>query len=126
MEIKKRLGKIQKRMTPFIEEMNIGSEMKRMCKRFEDLLDYGEFKEEKDKLRRETGMSQSMRIDEERRARAAEMAKIHAEEAEEMLADQEQHKAQPEAAEQTEMEQRADKEAEESRAGRKSAQADKA
>ena len=98
MEIKRRLTKIQKRMTPFIEQMNIGVEMNRLCKRFEELLDYGEAKEAKHIKREKTGMSQSMRIDADRKRRSQEIADIHQAEAEEMMRDQEQHKAQPESA----------------------------
>ena len=98
MEIKRRLTKIQKRMTPFIEQMNIGIEMNRLCKRFEELLDYGEAKEIKHQEREKTGMSQSMRIDAQRKRTAKEISDIHQAEAEEMMRDQEQHKAQPESA----------------------------
>lgn len=96
MEIKRRLTKIQKRMTPFIEQMNIGIEMNRLCKRFEELLDYGEAKEVKHLERERTGMSQSMRIAAQRQRTQQEIAGIHQAEAEEMMRDQEQHKAQPE------------------------------
>ena len=96
MQIKKRLTAINKRITPFIESMNQAKQMEQMCKRFEQLLDYCEAKEEKHKEREKTGMSMGMRIDEERRRRAQEIADIHAAEAAEMMKDQEQAKLQPE------------------------------
>ncbi len=101
MELKKRLTAINKRITPFIESLNVSSEMRDMCSRFEELLDYAEAKELKHKAREETGMSQSMRIDKERRENAAAMREQQDAEADENLKDQ--------------MEAAADREAERSR-----------
>jgi predicted patatin/cPLA2 family phospholipase len=99
MELKKRLTAINKRMTPFIESMNQSKEMKQMCRRFENLLDYCEAKEEKYKAKQAGFKSQSEKIYEARKAEEARIAKIHAEENEERMRDQQQAKAQRESAE---------------------------
>ena len=44
MEIKRRLNALAKTMTPEIEAMNVGREMKQLCKRLERLVAYAEEK----------------------------------------------------------------------------------
>ena len=95
MQIKRRINAISKRVTPFIESMNISVEMDNMCKRFEELLDYGEAKELRHKEREKTGQSLAMRIDQQRREEREHIAEINEREAEEQLKDQQQRKAQP-------------------------------
>lgn len=112
MEIKRRLGKIQKRLSPKIEAMNIATQMESMCDRFEYLLTYAEEKIERAERRLETIGAQVVREKQE----AADA--MHAEldkEARETAADQNQQQAQPGEDLRTEMEQRADEEAEASR-----------
>lgn len=44
MEIKRRLNKVAKRLTPAIESMNVGLQMKELCSRLEELVTYAEQK----------------------------------------------------------------------------------
>ena len=44
MEIKRRLTKIGKSLSPQIESMNVAAEMERMCTRFEELVRYAQEK----------------------------------------------------------------------------------
>lgn len=44
MQIKRRITKIASRLSPQIEVMNVGSEMMRMCDRFEELVNYAQEK----------------------------------------------------------------------------------
>lgn len=97
MQIKRRINAIAKRVTPFIETMNIAVEMDNMCKRFEELLDYGEAKELRHKEREKTGESLGQRIDRERREEREEIARINQLDQEEALKDQQQRNAQPDA-----------------------------
>ena len=112
MEIKRRLGKIQKRLSPQSEAMNIATQMESMCDRFEYLLNYAEEKIERAERRLETIGAQVVREKQEASdAMHAELDK----EARETAADQNQQQAQPGEDLRTEMEQRADEEADASR-----------
>ena len=54
MEIKRRLGKIQKALTPQIESMNVATEMTRMLDRFEELVRYAQEKIDRSAERKAT------------------------------------------------------------------------
>ena len=95
MEIKRKLNKLAKRITPEIEAMNMGIEMKRMCDRFEEILNYCEEKQERAKR---GGKSSGQIIAEKQAAGRNRIQKIHDEEAAEQLEDRQQHAAQPESA----------------------------
>jgi len=95
MEIKRRLNAIAKDLTPEIESLNISQEMLQMCKRFEELVAYGHEKVARAQHVRNGGESMSARVNREIRETREHIQKIHDEEAEEMMRDRQQHKAQP-------------------------------
>ena len=99
MEIKRRLNAVAKRITPEIEAMNISSEMKNMCKRFEELANYGEEKCARAKANREGRESMGAKQDREAKAERARIQKIHDAEADELAKDREQENAQPDVVE---------------------------
>ena len=119
MEIKKRLNAAARRLTPAIEAMNVGVEMKQHTTRIEELITYAEQKISASESRPQTlGQRALHEQDAEREA----IAKVQDEEARENAADQNQQGAQPGEDLRTEEERVADEEAENAR--RESAQAE--
>lgn len=92
MEFKKRLNNIAKRFTPQIEIMNLMTEMRDLCKRQEEILDYCEEKIATAERRREKREREEARRQQEINDReAAQDAEF-----DETVRDQEQNKAQKE------------------------------
>ncbi len=73
-------------------------ELKRICKRLEELADYSETKTAAAKEQAKTGMSKGQRRSIDIQKRRDDMQRIHDEEADELRKDQEQRNAQPEEA----------------------------
>lgn len=87
MEIKRRLNKIAKRISPQLEVMNISEEMRRMCTRLEELCDYGEEKLAR-AARKEPTIGQ--KVAEQRAAEQKEITDHQTAESEENLKDQQE------------------------------------
>jgi len=87
MEIKRRLGKIQKALSPQIEAMNVASEMEQMCSRFEELVRYAQEKIDRTEQR---GESLAAQQDRDRREADRKVTDQQDAEAEENLRDQQE------------------------------------
>ena len=97
MEIKRRLGALNKRMTPAIESMNVANEIKEKLRRIEELTTYAETKIARSEERKKNNIPPvGAQQDAKKKADAKEIADLHQAEQDEMLKDQQQHKAQPE------------------------------
>jgi len=94
MEIKRRLTKIAKSLSPQIEVMNVGLEMDRMCSRFEELVAYAQEKIERAAEKTETI---GARVDREKREQQQAVADQQVEESQENLKDQEESAAERQA-----------------------------
>ena len=92
MEIKRRLTAVAKRFGTEIEHLNIKHEILRICKRLEELADYADEKVERMKAAEKHGRK-FQKQDDAVQAEKDRIAAIHAAEAEEALADQQQAKA---------------------------------
>lgn len=99
MEINRRLKTVAKRFGPEFDVMNMRAELNQISDRLEELAAYGEHKIAQAKQRDKTGKSRGERAKEASDARAKEIADSHQAEVDAQLADQEQHRAQPESAE---------------------------
>ena len=80
MEIKRRLNRIAGRITPQIEVMNVADEMRRMCNRFEEILNYAEEKVTRAAERKETVGALVDRQKKEKKAAIEEMQRAESEE----------------------------------------------
>ena len=87
MEIKRRLTKIGKSLTPEIESMNVATEMMKMCKRFEELVSYAQEKIDRSAERKETI---GARVDRQKAELLKEIEDHQTAEAAENLKDQEE------------------------------------
>lgn len=97
MEIKRRLGALAKRMTPAIEVMNVSNEMLTLLRRLEELCTYAQTKIDRSEERKaKKQLTRGAEQDAKKKAKAKEIAEIHAAEADERFQDQVQHKAQAE------------------------------
>lgn len=93
MEIKRRLTKIAKALSPQIESMNAGQEMNRLCDRFEELVNYCQEKIDRSAERKKAGLKPASAAVAEQRAADQKAITDHQEaEAAENLADQEEAK----------------------------------
>ena len=92
MEIKRRLTAVAKRFGTEIEHLNIKHEILRICKRLEELADYADEKVQRMEASKEHGRKFQAQ-DDAVKAEKERIAAIHAAEAEEALADQQQAKA---------------------------------
>jgi len=91
MEIKRRLNKVSKRLTPQIEVMNVANEMKTLTSRLEELVTYAEQKIERTEERRRNKMKTiGQQVDEQRKAEAKVISDHQVEEAEANLRDQQE------------------------------------
>ncbi len=86
MEIKRRLTKLTKRLSPQIESMNVAVEMQRMCTRFEELVNYAQ--EKIDRAEERKGGTLARAADERRRAALKVVAEAQKKESDANLADQ--------------------------------------
>ena len=93
MEIKRRLNAVAKSFGPEAESLNIVHELRQICDRLEELAAYADLKLERHKQREKTGHRYFEEQDRKARERQAEIAAIHAAEAEEALKDQQQAKS---------------------------------
>jgi len=98
MQIKRRLAAVTKRFGPETDTLNQAIELNRICDRLEEIATYVEGKVERMKEREKTGMTLGQRQANKIQADRDRIARIHAEEAEELRKDQEQKNAQPEEA----------------------------
>ena len=98
MSIKRRLNKVAKCLTPEIEAMNQGREMRDLTKRLEEIVGYCERKIAASRERKKNdGKSAGQVAAEAQTAERKRIQDIHSEEAEALAKDQEQAKAQPDA-----------------------------
>lgn len=86
MELKRRITKIGKSLSPQIESMNVAVEMERMCDRFEELIRYAQ--EKIDRTAERKGDTIAKQADDRRKAADKEISDHQNEEAEENLKDQ--------------------------------------
>ena len=91
MDIKRRLNKIAKCLTPEIENMNISYEMKNICSRLEELIRYADEKIARTERRLKAGEKSGGQAAANRKAAAAKVIKDHQDaEAEENQKDQQE------------------------------------
>ena len=91
MEIKRRLTKIAKSLSPQIEVMNVASEMERMCKRFEEIIAYAQEKIDRAEERKKKNLPTIGKyVDNQRKAADKVVEDAQSAEVEENLKDQEE------------------------------------